>query len=238
MIGGERRHAKVEASGGRREELALRQIVLRPGRVFRFRLVLVAARGRGRSIRGRGPGIGRILVVAGVGAAVAAGQLQRLALYIVLDQAVLVVHPVALHLGRQVITLDHREIRGRGVVVVERRRRHPRSLGRLIVRIRGASLVATYLGATQQLLHRGRRRGHGGGRRAATREGDLLRLVVERQVIAAARQGANMRQLVTESETGTIDVNYTWGEGGGTRLCGPQLSKSSSGSGFSRLIDR
>lgn len=203
MIGGERRHAKVEAAGGRREELALRQKVLRPGRVFRFRLVLVAARGRGRSIRGRGPRIGRVLV-AGVGSAVAAGQLQRLALYIVLDQAVLVVHPVALHLVRQVIALDHRKVRGRGVVVVERWRRHPRSLSRLIVRIRGASLVATYLGTTQQLLHRGRRRGHGCGWRAAAREGDLLRLVVERQVIAAGRQSANMRQLLT----GTIDVNY------------------------------
>lgn len=111
--------------------------------------MLVAARGRGRSIRGRGPGIGRVLIVAGVGAAVAAGKFQRLALYIVLDQAVLVVYPVALHLGRQVIALDHREVRGRGVVVVERRRRHPRSLGRLIVRIRSASLVTAYLGTAQ-----------------------------------------------------------------------------------------
>lgn len=210
MIGGERRHAEVEAAGGRREELALGQKVLRPGRVFRFRLVLVAARGRGRSIRGRGSGIGRVLVVPGVSAAgaVAAGQLQRLALYIVLDQAVLVVHPVAFHLGRQVIALDHGEVRGRGVVVVERRRRHPRSLGRLIVRIRGASLVATNLGATQQLLHRGRRRGHGGGRRAAAREGDLLRLVVERQVIAAGRQGANVRQLGRQRVSGVQIEEY------------------------------
>lgn len=38
---------------------------------------------------------------------------------------------------------------------------------------------------------------------------------MERQVIAAARQGANMRQLLTESETGTIDVNCTQGEDGG-----------------------
>lgn len=150
MIGGERRHAKVEAAGGGGEKLALRQKVLRPaGRVFRFRLVLVAARGRGRPVRGRRSGIGRVLVVAGVGAAVAAGKLQRLALYIVLDQAVLVVHPVALHLGRQVIALDHGKVRGRGVVVVERRRRDSRSLGRLIVRIRGASLVTAYLGTAK-----------------------------------------------------------------------------------------
>lgn len=148
MIGGERRHTEVEAAGRRREELALRQEVLR-GRVLRFRLVLVAARGRRRPIRRRGAGIRRVLVVAGVAAAVAAGQLQRLALYIVLDEAVLVVHPVALHLRRQVVVLDHREVRGRGVIVVERWRRHPRSLRRLIVRVRGASLVSTYLGTAQ-----------------------------------------------------------------------------------------
>jgi len=148
VIGGERRHTEVEAAGCRREEFALRQEVLR-GRVFRFRLVLVATRGRGWPIRRRGAGIRRVLVVAGVAAAVAAGQLQRLALYIVLDEAVLVVHPVALYLRRQVVVLDHREVRGRGVVIVERRRRHPLSLSRFIVRIRGASLVSTYLGTAQ-----------------------------------------------------------------------------------------
>jgi len=147
VIGGERRHTEVEAAGRRREELALRQEVLR-GCVLWFRLMLVAARGRGRPVRRRGAGIRRVLV-AGVAAAVTAGQLQRLALYILLDEAVLVVHPVALYLRRQVVVLDHREIRGCGVVVVERRRRHPRSLRRLIVRIRGASFVSTYLGTAQ-----------------------------------------------------------------------------------------
>lgn len=148
MIGGERRHAEVEAAGRRREELALRQEVLR-GRVLRFRLVLVAARGRGWPVRRRGTGIRRVLVVAGIPAAVPAGQLQRLALDIVLDEAVLVVHPVTLYLGGQVVVLHHREVRGRGVVIVERRRRYPWSLGRLIVRIRGASLVTSYLGTAQ-----------------------------------------------------------------------------------------
>lgn len=205
-IGGERSHAEVEATGRRREELALRQEVLR-GRVLRLGLVLVAARGRGRPVRRRGAGVGRVLVVAGVAAAVAAGQLQRLALYIVLDEAVLVVHPVALHLRRQVVVLDHGEVRGRGVVVVERRRRHPRSLGRLVVRVRGASLVSAYLGTAQELLHRGRRRGHG-RRRAAARE-SLLRLVVERQVIAAGRQRADMRQLETKTVRRWYSINYT-----------------------------
>lgn len=196
MIGGERRHTEVEAAGRGGEEFALRQEVLR-GRVLRLGFVLVAARGRGRPVRGRGAGIRRVLVVAGVAAAVPAGQLQRLALYIVLDEAVLVVHPVALHLRRQVVVLDHREVRRRGVVVVERRRRHPRSLRRLIVRVRGASLVSTYLGTAQELLHRRRRRGHRRGR-AAARE-SLVRLVVERQVIAAGRQSADMRQLETKT---------------------------------------
>lgn len=149
MIGGERRHAEVEATGRRREQLALRQEVLR-GRVLRLGLVLVAARGRGRPVRGRGAGVRRVLVVAGVAAAVAAGQLQRLALYIVLDEAVLVVHAVALHLRRrQMIVLDHREVRGRGVIVVERWRRHSRSLRGVVVRVRGASLVTAYLGPAQ-----------------------------------------------------------------------------------------
>lgn len=144
---GECRHAKVEAARSRVEELALRQKVLR-GRVLRLRLVLVAASRSGRSVRRRGPRVGRVLVVTGV-AAVAAGQLQRLALYVVLDETVLVVDAVALDLGRQMIVLDHGKVRGRGVVVVERRRRHPRSLGRLVVRVRGASLVPTYLRPAQ-----------------------------------------------------------------------------------------
>jgi len=147
VVGGERRHAEVEATGRRREELAVRQEVLR-GRVLRFRLVLVAAGGRGRPIGRRGARIRRVLV-AGVASAIAASQLQRLALDIVLDEAVLVVHPVALHLGGQMIVLHHRKVRGSGVVVVERWRRHPRSLGRLIVRIRGASLVTSYLVTAQ-----------------------------------------------------------------------------------------
>lgn len=144
---GECRHAEVEAARRRVEELALRQKVRR-GCVLRLRLVLVATRRGGRPVRRRGPRVGRVLVVAGV-AGVAAGQLQRLALYIVLDEAVFVVYAVALDLGRQVIVLDHRKVRGRGVVVVERRRRHPRSLGRLVVRVRGASLVPTYLRPAQ-----------------------------------------------------------------------------------------
>lgn len=198
MVGGERRHTKVEAARRRGEELALRQEILR-GRVLRFGLVLVAARGRGRPVRRRGAGIRRVLV-AGVAAAVTAGQLQWLALYILLDEAVLVVHPVALHLRRQVVVLDHREVRRRSVVVVERRRRHPRSLRRLIVRIRGASLVSTYLGTAQELLHCGRRRGHRRRRAAAAARESLLRLLVERQVIAAGRQRADMRQLETKTK--------------------------------------
>lgn len=143
MFRGEGCHAEVEAARRGREDLRLGDEVRR-GRVLGLCLVLVTARRCWRPIGRRCTGIRRVLVVPSV-PAVPARQLERLALYVVLQGAVLLVHAVALDLARQMVVLHHREVRGRRVVVVERRRLHPRLLRRLIVRIRRSSLVPAYL---------------------------------------------------------------------------------------------
>lgn len=207
MVGGEGGHAEVEAAGRRGEELAVGHVVGRR-RVLGLELVLVAA-GRGRRpVRGRGPRVRAVLVVVVLVVAavqapvpapgpVAPGQLERLALDAVLHGPVLLVgvqQPVAeLELRRQVVdgALDHREVRRRGVVVVERRREDPGPLGRVVVRVGRVPLVAPDLGAAQQLLDRRRGRGGGGGRRAAPGEAALVRqLVVGPEVVVVTAASA------------------------------------------------
>ena len=199
MFRGERGHAEVEAAGRRGEELAVGHVVGR-GRVLGLGLVLVAA-GRGRRpVGGRRARVRAVLVVgvevsaeaaaaaAAAAAAVAPGQLQRLALDAlgVGERAVLaLVQPVALDLARQVVALHHGEVRGRRVVVVERRREDARPLRRVVVGVGRVPLVAPDLRAAQQLLHRRRRRGDGGGRRAAPGEALVRELVLRGQVVAA-----------------------------------------------------
>lgn len=134
-----------------------------------FVFVFVAARRCRRSIRGCGTGVGGVLVVA-TGATVTAGQLQGLALYVVLgDATVLVVESVALDLRRQVI-LHHREIGRRRVVVVQRRRQSPQPLRRVLVRIGRSQLVPANLPAPKQLLDGRRGRSRRRRRRATPRE--------------------------------------------------------------------
>lgn len=143
VLRGERCHTEIKASRRGRENFRFWQKI-RGGCVLGLDLVLVTA-GRGRwSIRRRCSRVGRVLVVTTV-TAVTTGQLQWFTLDVVFEGAVLLVHAVTLDLARQMVVLHHREIRGRRVVVVERRRRHPRLLRRFIVRIRRSSLVPAYL---------------------------------------------------------------------------------------------
>lgn len=143
MLRGEGGHTEVKAPRRGREDLRLGEETRR-GDVLGLRFVLVTAGGRRRPIGRRCPRIRRVLVVAGV-PTVPACQLQRLALYVVLQGAVLLVDTVVLDLARQMVVLHHREVRGRRVVVVERRRLHPGLLRRFIVRIGRSSLVPAYL---------------------------------------------------------------------------------------------
>jgi hypothetical protein len=175
-------------------------------------VVLVAAGGGGRPVGGRRTRVRAVLVVdveapaaeadaavAGV-APVAAGQLERLALDAVLEGAVLLVQPVALDLGGEVVALHHGEVGRRGVVVVEGRREVSGPLGRLVVRVGAAPLVAPDLRLAQQLLDR-RRGGCAGCRgRAASGKALVRELVVRgRQVVGTAsgsgRERPHMRQL-------------------------------------------
>ena len=194
MLRGQRRHTEIKASRRGREDFRLGQKI-GGGRVLGLGLVLVTARRRGRPIGRRRAGIRRVLVVPRRVTAVATCQLQRLALDIVLEGAVLLVDPVPLHLARHVVVLHpHREIGGRSVVVVERRRQHPRLLRRLIVGIGRPSLVPAYLRSAQQLLHGGRCRGDR-RRWRATPGKTLLQFLVERKVIPAGGQRAHVGQL-------------------------------------------
>lgn len=143
MVRSECRHTEIKATGGGREEFAVLKVVGR-GRMLWLVFVLVTAGGRRGPVGGRRPRVRGILVV-GWCAAVAPGELEWLALDVVLHRAVLVVEPVALDLVRQVIVLDHGEVRWRGVVVVERRRAAPGPFHVILVQIRRASLVPPYL---------------------------------------------------------------------------------------------
>lgn len=96
-----------------------------------------------------------------VGAAVAPGELEGLALDVALRRAAFLVQAVALDLARDVVVLHHGEVRGGGVVVVEWRRQDPGPLDSVVVRIRCVPLVPADLRPTQKLLHRRRSRGHG-----------------------------------------------------------------------------
>lgn len=206
MVCGKRRHTKIEASWRRSKKFTFLHIIWCRW-MFGFRFMLVTTRRCRWSIRCSRTRIRRILIM-GTCATIASSQFQRFALYRIFYWTVILMNAISLNFIRQVI-FDHRKIRRRCIIVVERWRYYPGSFYTLVVWVGGMPFVSANLRPAQQLLYCRRCWGYRSWWWTSSRETLIIRLFRRRYVVATGSQRTNMRELNTPNKK-TIFSEQVW----------------------------